>query len=238
MGESDFQKWDRFYRNSALKIKMLFGENSQYLHDWLEIEIPEEPERDDHKGFYTYQHKKSITKDKMENQLDIMAKEIALSVNEEPVTNGKNRNKVFIVHGTDHGPVNDLKDILKEANLQPLILEDLPCASKTIVEKLETYSDVDFAFVIITPDDMGSLYLGKKHGQDTTGKLNFRARQNVILEFGYFIAKLGRKKVCYLVKGEIEIPSDMNGIAYIPFNVSIKEIKQKILNELGNAEVI
>jgi predicted nucleotide-binding protein len=241
IGESEFQKWDYFHRKSGLIIKSIFGENSQSLDDWLKIEIPEDPDIEDDEGFSIYNHKQRIAEDKMENQLEIMAKEIVTSKtneNNKPIRKQKSYNRVFIVHGTDHEPVNELRVILKEVNLQPLILEELPCASKTIVEKLETYSDVDFAFVIITPDDAGGRYLGKVHDLDSFEKLNLRARQNVILEFGYFIGKLTRSKVCCLIKGKVETPSDMAGIAYIQFNNSLKEIEKKILNELEETGLI
>jgi predicted nucleotide-binding protein len=254
LGSGRFQKWDLFHGNGALIIKKLFGENSRYFLDWLTIEIPEDPQIDDNDGFLTYLHDKEIAKQKMINQLEIMAKDIVQSkeIKKKQVNSSKNnRKKVFIVHGTDHEPANELKAILEDVNLQPLILEDLPCASKTIVEKLEMYSNVDFAFVILTPDDKGcqsgtvanlissfASAMKPPTGGVWLQMLQSRARQNAILEFGYFIGKLGREKVCYLRKETVEIPSDMNGIVYIPFVSSIKEIRQKILKELAQSGII
>jgi len=57
----------------------------------------------------------------------------------------------------------------------------------------------------------------------------------VILEFCYFIGLLGREKVCCLYKGNVELPSDMQGIVYVPFNESINEAKGMILKELSEA---
>jgi len=65
---------------------------------------------------------------------------------------------------------------------------------------------------------------------------HFRARQNVILEFGYFMGLLGRNRVCCLYKGEVELPSDMSGIAYIPFKESVDEVRDKIVKELKAAD--
>ena len=68
--------------------------------------------------------------------------------------------------------------------------------------------------------------------------LKNRARQNVILEFGYFIGKLSRQKVCCLYKGNIELPSDMHGLCYLHFNNSVSEIKDAIIEELKAAAII
>lgn len=66
--------------------------------------------------------------------------------------------------------------------------------------------------------------------------LRGRARQNVVLEFGYFIGRLGRDRVCCLHQGNVELPSDMTGIVYIHFDKSIKECREKILEELREAK--
>ena len=171
---------------------------------------------------------------------------------------------VFIVHGRDHKPVKELKAMLKEFGLNPIVLHEQPSGSRTIVEKLEKYSDVGYAFVILTPDDIGCLkddYLEvyklclSEEGETEnkrkkrmkfffntmTERLRNRARQNVILEFGYFIGKLdrdgvsGRDRICCLLKGDVENPSDMHGIEYIPFKESVNEVRDKIIKELKEA---
>ena len=81
----------------------------------------------------------------------------------------------------------------------------------------------------MTPDDLGT-------SKDKPRDLKPRARQNVILELGYFVAKLGRGRVCCLNKGGFEIPSDYYGVVYIPMDVGewrfqlAKEMKQVIKN--------
>mgnify|MGYP002532943969 FL=1 len=116
--------------------------------------------------------------------------------------------KVFIVHGRD----NELKEttarFLEKLGLNPIILHEQVNNGKTIIEKFEDYADVGFAIILMTPDDMGCL-----SGEQDSIKL--RARQNVIFEHGYFIGKLGRNKVTALVKGNIELPTDINGILYV-----------------------
>ena len=111
--------------------------------------------------------------------------------------------------------------------LNPIVLHEKPSGSRTIVEKLEKYSDVGYVFVILTPDDVGSSFDALFTSP--------RARQNVVLEFGYFIGLLSRDRVCCLYKGEVELPSDMQGIVYIPFEESVNECRDKIASELKEA---
>jgi len=141
-------------------------------------------------------------------------------------------NNVFIVHGRDYSPMKELKAMLKEFGLNPIVLHEQPSGSRTIVEKLEKYSDVGYAFVILTPDDVGGSSRDRRmlrfEGKE-------RARQNVILEFGFFMGLLGRDKVCCLYKGDVELPSDMHGIVYIPFKDSVREARDMIIKELKEA---
>lgn len=123
-------------------------------------------------------------------------------------TSSVDQKKVFIVHGRD----NELKEttarFLEKLGLVPIILHEQVNNGKTIIEKFEDYADVGFAIILMTPDDMGYLS-GEKES------IKLRARQNVIFEHGYFIGKLGRHKVTALVKGNIELPTDINGILYV-----------------------
>lgn len=134
---------------------------------------------------------------------------------------------VFVVHGRDLKPLKELKAMLVGFGLSPIVLHEKPSGSRTIVEKLEKHSDVGYAFVILTPDDIGS--------SSDAPFTSPRARQNVILEFGYFIGKLERDRVCCLHKGDVELPSDMHGIVYIPFGESVNDIRDKIIKELTEA---
>jgi len=157
---------------------------------------------------------------------------------------------IFIVHGKDHESVRELKRMLQEFGLNPIVLHEQPSASRTIVEKLEHYSEnVGFAFVLLTQDDalvptVQMVQVDKKQGTTRPFYLYnappvLRARQNVILEFGYFIAKIGRRNVCCLYKENTELPyempSDMHGIVYISFKESVTEIQDKIAKELKDA---
>jgi predicted nucleotide-binding protein len=114
--------------------------------------------------------------------------------------------KVFVVHGRDEEAKAIVARFLDHCELEPVILHEQANNGLTIIEKFEANADVSFAVVLLTPDDVGAL----KGGEE----LAPRARQNVILELGYFIGRLSRRNVCALKKGEIEIPSDFFGVSY------------------------
>jgi len=118
-------------------------------------------------------------------------------------------NRVFIVHGRDEGSKEMVaRFVEKLVGSPPIILQERPDQGRTLIEKFEDYGEVDYAIVLLTPDDVGAL----KAEYEEKGELQPRARQNVILELGFFLGKLGRKRVCALLKGNVEIPSDLSGI--------------------------
>lgn len=119
-------------------------------------------------------------------------------------------NKVFLVHGHDDAARETVARFLEKLTLEVIILRDEPDKGRTIIEKIEDYSDVGFAVVLLTPDDKGTSVSEEEY--------KFRARQNVIFEWGYFIGKLGRGRVSALYKEGIEMPSDYSGVLYIPFD--------------------
>lgn len=119
--------------------------------------------------------------------------------------------KVFIVHGHDVAAREMLARFLESVGLEPIILNEQANQGRTIIEKIEAHSDVGFAVILLTPDDEGRV---------KGGKLADRARQNVLLELGYFLAQLGRDKICALTKGDLEIPSDFAGVVWEPMDES------------------
>jgi predicted nucleotide-binding protein len=114
-------------------------------------------------------------------------------------------NRVFIVHGQDTGARDAVARFLDSVGFQSVILHEQANRGLTVIEKVEANSDVGFAVVLLTPDDMGNL----KDGIPVP-----RPRQNVVLELGYFIGKLGRNKVCALKRGDMEIPSELAGMVW------------------------
>jgi predicted nucleotide-binding protein len=137
-------------------------------------------------------------------------------------------NKVFIVYGHDIEAREQLELLLRRMKLEPVILQNLPIAGDTIIEKLEANIDVRYACVLLTPDDEGY-----PSGQAKDKKP--RARQNVILELGMFLVRLGRKRVAILHKGNLELPSDINSLIYIKFNKRVDEVKERLGAELQEA---
>ncbi len=141
-------------------------------------------------------------------------------------------NKVFLVHGHDHGARDTVTLALKNLGLEPIILDEQASKGRTIIEKLEGHSDVGFAVVLMTPDDEGRSL--KEKATTPRGKPHGRARQNVILEMGYFMARLERKHVCGLTKGRVEIPSDLSGVVVISLDEA--DWKNRLAKELEGAE--
>ena len=118
---------------------------------------------------------------------------------------------VFIVHGHDEGAKETVSRFVEKLGLNPIVLHEQPSAGRAIIQKLEDYSNVAFAIILLTSDDIGAPK-AKPHEQRP------RARQNVIFELGYFIGKLGRSRVCTLHQEDVEIPSDYEGVIYIPLD--------------------
>lgn len=130
-------------------------------------------------------------------------------------------NRVFIVHGHNMLHMYETKAFIESLGLKAVVLAQEDDEGLTIVEKFERHAQACcFAISILTPDD--------KQAQDLAGAEKVRARQNVILEVGWFMHKLGRAGVVMLYKGDIELPSDLLGILYLPFDKSIMEVSEKI----------
>lgn len=114
--------------------------------------------------------------------------------------------RVFIVHGHDEAPRETVARFVVNAGLEPVILHEQANRGMTVLEKLIANGDVGYAVVLLTPDD-----IGRSITEDNDKP---RARQNVILELGYFLGRLGRERVMALLKGNVEIPSDYMGVLY------------------------
>jgi predicted nucleotide-binding protein len=117
--------------------------------------------------------------------------------------------KVFVVHGHDEVLKLEVARFVERLGLNAIILSEQANQGRTIIEKFEAHAeDAGFAIVLLTPDDIGAPVA-------TPSVLKSRARQNVILELGYFIGKLTRSRVCALHKGDVELPSDILGVVYV-----------------------
>lgn len=138
-------------------------------------------------------------------------------------------NKIFIVHGHDREMKESVARTLEKLGLRLIILHEQPDMSRTIIQKFKDYSDVGFAIILLSPDDKGRCSRERS-------KLRARARQNVIFELGFFIGKLGQKRVLAIHKKhkEFEFPSDYAGVLYAPYDAAGKW-QYKIVEELQAA---
>ena len=146
----------------------------------------------------------------------------------EPVAARANT-KVFVVYGHDATARDQLEAMLRRWGLEPIILDQLPSEGQTIIEKLESYTaQVGFAVVLATPDDEG-------HRASHADEKSFRARQNVVLELGMLLSKLGRRRVAILLKQQdrMERPSDIQGLIYIPFKDDVKDAAVLLAKEMA-----
>lgn len=138
-----------------------------------------------------------------------------------------NNSQVFIVHGHDELAKLEMADFIVGLGLEPIILHMQASSGRTIIEKIEHYSNVGFGIVLYTPCDVGS----------KVGALNgsYRARQNVVFEHGYLIGKLGRPRVAAVVKDTVETPNDISGVVYVALDVQgrWKEELKKEMRSVG-----
>lgn len=245
-------KFNRWHRNVQVTLRNTFGDNSSQLNDFNRISyspvsvghfLP------DSKGF-RHAYVKGL--DSAASLLESMIEEIKEYWEDEKQTTSSNTrgekqqdrdrtlkssgtpsndrpssNKVFVIHGRDDGTKQTVARFLERLSLKPVILHEQPNEGRTIIEKFEDHADVGFAVALLTPDDVGSL-------KDEEHNSKPRARQNVIFEFGYFIGKLDRKRVCALVKSDVEKPSDYDGVLYIPWDDS-DGWKMRLIKELKSA---
>ena len=244
----DEEKLDYFRSRAKMVIREIFGNSDaakQYIDDISKIEFNAYPS---YKLVPSYHHglvptqiietkKRELNlpteqekdtawnsgKVKMLNTLKIMLDESKLEDNK--MREDPQQNQVFVVHGHDEGMKESVARALGKLGLEPIILHEQPNRGRTIIEKFEDFSVINFAIVLLSPDDMGC------SKSDYPGAANPRARQNVIFELGYFIGKLGRNRVAAILRGEdTEKPSDIDGIAYISYDSS--EWKSSLAMEL------
>jgi len=163
-----------------------------------------------------------LLKDKTLADVGAMAVEVAGGT--------RDSKEIFIVHGHSEAAKSQLKDLLSGLGLLPVILNEQSHRGRTIIEQLEYHSTTcSFAFVLMTPDDIaGAGEIKSTH----------RARQNVILELGWFMARLGRQNVILISQGELELPSDVLGILYLPFKNDVYEVAAAISKQLHDVGLI
>ena len=227
--QSDSPEFEKWQRDTRVAIGRIFGEGSSHVAEFMNIfdssvlfnDTQEEHMQDLGSASALL---KSMIEEIEEDEESDNETQIPSSAqgNDRPSSN-----KVFVIHGRDEGTKQTVARFLERLSLKPVILHEQPNEGRTIIEKFEDHAHVGFAVVLLTPDDVGSLKNEKTN-------LKVRARQNVIFEFGYFIGKLGRRRVCALVKGHVEKPSDYDGVIYIPLDDS-DGWKMRLIRELKTA---
>jgi len=159
----------------------------------------------------------------------LLAAKHSTSNENPPVPSPLAHSRVFVVHGHDHGTKETAARFLEKLGLETIVLHEKANEGRTVIEKFEAYADVGFAVVLLTPDDVGSATADRENQAP-------RARQNVILELGYFTGKLGRNKVCGLFKKGVEVPSDFHGVLFIELD-DPGAWKAKLAQELVQASM-
>ena len=230
--DSDSEEFIKWKRNAQIAITNTFGESSGHHQEFDSISfMPILLEADLFQGAYEggLVRAKAVLASMLEEIDEYWPGDgLALfptdgsNVSEQTITK-----QVFVVHGRDEGTKNIVARFLETLSLEPVILQDQPNEGRTIIEKFEEYAQAGFAVILCTPDDVGALATEQE-------SLTPRPRQNVVLEWGFFLGRIGRKRVCALVKGNVEIPSDYAGVVYIDLDDS-GGWKMRLARELRNA---
>lgn len=145
----------------------------------------------------------------IEALIDMVEADMKMRAGPEAVDAPPPGNRVFLVHGHDELAIHETARFLEKLKLEVVILREQPNKGRTIIEKIHDYSDVAFAVVLLTPDDRGGTAKSEYANQKP------RARQNVILELGFFLGVLSRNRVCVLYHQGVEIPSDYSGVLFV-----------------------
>lgn len=162
------------------------------------------------------------------NKVELLKSQVEISTT-KPIISDKSKpdsTDIFIVHGHNTAIQQSVARTIEKLGLNPIILHEQPNAGRTIIEKFEKHSNVGFAIILLTDDDEGKA--------KTELDLKKRARQNVVLELGYFIGKLGRSRVLPLYTEGVELPSDIYGLLYVPIDKA-ENWKFSIVKELKAA---
>jgi len=162
---------------------------------------------------------------------DKIRSEIAAGVAEVAGATGFGSKHVFIIHGHSEAARGELRTLISSFGLHPVILNEESERGMTVIEKFEYHAPLcSFAIALLTPDD--KIEAADGHAS------SWRARQNVIFELGWFMAKLGRARVAVLCQGEVEILSDLHGLIYFPFTGSITEVAPRLAVALRDAGLL
>lgn len=212
-------------------ITRLFGQHSAQ-HRSIEVGLNVQLIGNDHAGF---DQCVSYVLGTLNSSLEVLENDLFEELQEiKEQRKGPLGNKIFVVHGHDDSAKTALEVFLTEIGLEPIVLHRQPDEGKTLIEKFEKHSDVGYAFILLTPDEIAYLEKDESKPDDQRNKEK-RARPNVIFEFGFFVGKLGRARVCCLHTGDVKLPSDLDGLVYKKYVSSIEEVAYPIIKDLKAA---
>ncbi|SEB04624.1 Predicted nucleotide-binding protein containing TIR-like domain-containing protein [Flavobacterium gillisiae] len=211
---------DKVKKRSEMIAKKVFGDKSEYIAKLNKIRFsPSIVWSGMDRSIYNSTFESG--KRELINLINVMLEDVNLSnvldgsQNLETLNSELSEN-IFIVHGHNEEMKQSSARFLEKIDLKPIILHEQPNKGKTIIEKFNDYSNVSFAIVLLSADDVAF------SKNEEVENASFRARQNVIFELGFFIGKIGRECVVVLHEqvDNFEIPSDYQGVLYIPYDNS------------------
>lgn len=236
--QQEFRKWKRSVKAAVANI---FGEDSRHLEEIENIRFSPTAWTVGPSGDRAIRRARNSGIKQTIAFIESMEEEIENYWHEEPeseATVGKDTSdaassegepRVFIVHGHDSGAKEAVARFISKLDLKPVILHEQPNEGRSLLRKIEDESNsIGFAVVILTPDDECCVTEGEEEGE-------LRARQNVVFELGFFTAALGRERVAALKHEKVVIPSDYDGIGYIPFDQEERRWRMELINELKAA---
>ena len=215
-------KLDACKRRTEMLVRRIFGDGSKYLKDLSEIRFSSMVW---YSGMTEEDERPSWNSGKVElqNLVKTMTEELTLfggkgEETEQPAAGRAEllmEQSIFIVHGHDEEMKQSIARTLEKLGLKPLILHEQPNGGRTVIEKFMDYGEIaSFAVILLSPDD-----LAHKVGEDSA-TARYRARQNVILELGFFLGRLKRDRVVVIHREaeNFEMPSDFAGVLFVPFD--------------------
>ena len=235
-------KLDITKKRAEMIVKKVFGTETDYVKKLNKIRYSPSIVFSGMDGSL-YNSSFQYGKEQLVNLINVMLEDVSLSMSFKDENVGAKEQvgelsaNIFLVHGHNEEMKQSTARFIEKIGLKPIILHEQPNRGRTIIEKFTDYSDVGFAIILLSADDVAF----KKSENVKSGK--FRARQNVILELGFFLGKIGRENVLVLHEqaDNFEIPSDYQGVLYEPYDTGgnwklsiAKELKASGYNIDGN----
>jgi predicted nucleotide-binding protein len=210
--KADYQAWETVTRNFLVKA---FGSTSSNVSSVMHVGKYGSFPMNEGESYWENHRAESLQRQLtiIDGLIELLETEAELTAGSaSSVVQGPRGDTVFLVHGHDEAILQAAARFLERLKLPLVILREQPSKGRTIIEKFVDHSDVGFAVVLLTPDDRGGAF------DAAYDKQRPRARQNVLLELGFFLGKLGRQHVCALYRQGVEIPSDYSGVVFVEFD--------------------